>query len=118
MPVVYVDKAGKVAENDTVVIYVHAPDPTDPATVIIYVHAPDLGNTAVVIVIYGDVLHLDHGTIVVVLNIGLVIVSRVEGDAHISDLCPYALIHPIVHIEVEFPIRVYRKGDPVLDKDE
>src|SRR5690606_3777568 len=80
MPVVYVDKSGIMAEDRTVVMDVHAPDPTDHPVVVTDVHVPDLGDPAIIIVIDGDVLHLDHRPIIIVLHIGVVVVAGVEGD--------------------------------------
>src|SRR5690606_39879227 len=118
VPVVYIDKTGIVAVGGTVVIDMHAPDPSDHSVVVMDIHVPDLGDPPVIVVIDGYVLHLDHRPIFIVLYIGVVVVARVEGDAHISDLGPDPYIYSIVHVQVELTVGIDREGHPVLHKAE
>src|SRR5690606_6167894 len=118
MPIVDVDIAGIVAQGGTVVINVKPSDPTDPSVVIMDFHIADLGDAPIIVIVYGDVLHLDHGPIVIVLDKGIVVITGVEGDSHIADLGTDSNIDPIVHIKIKFTIRIYREGHPVLHKDE
>lgn len=106
MSVIDVDVSCVVTEHTSVVIHVQSTDSTDPAVVVPYIHISDLGNTAIIIVEYGNVLHLDHCAIIIILDERVIVVAGIEGDAYIPNLGTYAYIHPAVHVEVELTIGI------------
>lgn len=112
MPVVHVNVSGMViVESSIVVVDIHTADTTYSVTAIIDIHIADLRHTTVIIIKDRYIFDLDYGTIIVILGIGTIIVTRVEGHS-VS-----AARNTVVDVEIKFPIRIYRKGNTVLDKN-
>jgi hypothetical protein len=100
--VVHVDISGVVIiESPAVIVHIHASNTSHPVAAIVYIHITDLGDPTVMIVKNGDVLHLNHGSVIVVLGIGTIIVTGVEG--HPVSASRYV----ILDIKIELPIGIY-----------
>jgi hypothetical protein len=100
-----------VIKSSIIVIDIHATHSKYASVSIGNIHVAYLGNTTVIIVEYGNIFYLYYGTVVVVLGIRTIIISRIEGDT-IS-----ATFHKIVDVKIKLPIRVYRKRNAVLHKN-
>lgn len=112
MSVEHVDISGMViVESPTIVIHVHIAHTVYPVPVIVDINITDLGNTTVIIVINRYILNLNNCTIIVILGIGTIIISGVEGYS-VSTAG-----NLIFDIKIKFPIRIDRKRYAVLDKN-
>jgi hypothetical protein len=118
MPVIDIDETGIVAEYASVVINVETAYPTNPTIVIPDIYIPDLGNTTVIVIEDRNVLYLDYGTIIIILDKRIVVESRIEGDADIADSGTNTYIDSNVHIEIELTIWINRKSYTIFHKDE
>jgi len=100
-----------------IVICIEATDPVNPSVPVVDGDIADLIHPPVIIIIYGDVFNLYYRTIIVVLHIWIVVVTRVEGNSRIpyTDVGPH--VNPVVQIKVELTIRVNGKGDPAFFKN-
>jgi len=111
-PIVGVDISSMIIIiTAVIVIHIHAPHSEYPSISVRYIHIPDLGDTTIIIVEYRNIFNLNYGTVIVILGIRTIIISRVEGDA-----VP-ATFYVIVYVKIELPIRVYRKRNAVLHKN-
>jgi hypothetical protein len=106
MSIIDVDVSCIVTEDTSIVVNVQSTNSSDPTVVVPNVHISNLGNTPVIIIEYGNVLYLDHCPIIIILYKRVVVITRVEGDAHITNLGSNAHIHPVVHVEVELTIGI------------
>jgi hypothetical protein len=112
IPIVGVDISGVIVIKASIIIIdKHAAHSKDTSMSIGNINVAYLRNTTVIIVEYGNIFYLYYGTIVVVLGIRTIIISRVEGDA-IS-----AAFHIIVYVKIKLPIRVHGKRNAVLHKN-
>jgi hypothetical protein len=82
------------------------------------INAPDLTYSSIEIIVNRDVFYLDHSAIVVVLNIRVVVKSRVKTQAHIPYAHTYSYTGIVTNIKVEFSVRIHRKGDSLFVKNE
>ena len=110
--VVHINKSGVIIiESPTVIVNKHIAYTIDPVLVIVDIDLADLGDATVVIVINRYVFYLNDRPIIVVLCIRTIVVSGVKSH-------PVALSRNVfIDREIEFPVRIYRKGDTVLNEN-
>lgn len=105
--VIYVDKSGMITVvSPWVIVHIHASKTVYPSIVITNIDIPDPIYPTIIIIIDRNVLYLNYGTVVVILNIGIVVVTRIEGDLCVSKIHIGIPADPIVNIEIEFPIGI------------
>ena len=117
MSVVNINVTPVMAVKSTVVIvYVQTTNSGYPTTIVVDVHIPNLGYPTIVIVVDGDIFHLNNRTVIVILYIWVVIVTRIKSNIGMAKI--YVGIHAIsiVNIEIELPIWVYRKCDAIFNE--
>ena len=119
VPVIYVD-ISCVIVKDAIwpVVDKKSTNPTYATVAITDTHIADLVYTAVEIIIDGNLLHLDHGAVIVILYIGVVIESGIEGNTHTAEIDMSAYLVHAIDKEIKFAIRVNRKGNSTLCEDE
>jgi hypothetical protein len=110
IPYVVVIKAHGVIKNP------HTSQTVDQPVTIVDLNATDPVYPAVVIVVNRYVLYLNHGPVVVVLYVGAVVKTGIEGYGCSSN--SDSGLYPVVDVKIKFPIRIYGEGNPVLGKDE
>jgi hypothetical protein len=116
--VVYVYKSGVVLINTQVVIEnPHATYSPYPAVTVPDVYVTDLGNPSVEVIINRYVFDLDNSTIVIVLYKWVVIETGIKGYAGRTYSYTVRNINTVVYEKIELPIRVYRKCNPIMNKN-
>ena len=119
VPVVYVD-VSCVVIKDTIrpVVDIESAYTVYTSVAIAYAYIADLVDTAVEIIIDGNIFHLDHGTVIIILYKGIVVESGIEGYTNTAEIdMPTRLVESIDK-EIKFPVRIDRKGDPTFREDE
>ena len=79
-------------------------------------HIAYLTYPTVIIIIYGYVLNLDHRSVIVILHIRIVVVTRIETDVGIRCIDADRVVGR--KIKIELPVRIDREGNSHLIKDE
>jgi hypothetical protein len=102
--VVYVDEPCIVAENTSIVVDMQASDSTKPSVVVPNVYITNLGYPTIVVIKDWNVFHLDHCTVIIILDKRIVVESRVKGNADIANLGSDTNIYSIIHIKIELTI--------------
>lgn len=103
-----------------VVVDVQSADPTYAAeTVITYIDIARLDDPAVIVIVNRGVLDLDHCSIIVILDIRIIVVTRIKTDAHITEIGMSSKIWTIaIDVKVELTVGEYGKLDAALHKNE
>jgi hypothetical protein len=112
---------GTVGESSVIVVeYPQASHAHDTPVVITDLCVPCLDNTAVVVVIDRDIFDLDHSSVVVVLYVRIVVVTRVKIKVYIVGTDVHIYISSAISTEVnkvELTIREYRKLNGTFNED-
>jgi hypothetical protein len=95
----------------------HATYSPYPAVSVPDVYVTDLGYPSIEVVIYRYVFDLDNSTIVIVLYKGVVIETGIKGYAGRTYSYTGRNINTVVYEKIELPIRVYRKCNPIMNKN-
>ncbi|CAZ98203.1 Putative membrane protein [Zobellia galactanivorans] len=94
-----------------VVIDAHASQSTDASVVITYVNITYLGNTSVIIVINRYVLYLNYRTVIIILGVRAIIITRVKGNTVSTSG------DATINVKIKLTIRIYRKRNAIFDKN-
>lgn len=113
IPVVSINVPSMVIiQSPTVIMYIHTTDPANATVVIADVNITNLVHTAIIVVIDAYILYLNYSTVIIILCIRTVVVSRVEGNA------VFTACYLIFNVKIEFTVGVNRKRNAIFDKDE
>jgi hypothetical protein len=116
--VIYIDESGMITVISAwVIIYIHTPKTIYPTIIITNIDIPDPGYPSIIIIIDWNVLYLDYGTVVIVLNIRIVIITGIKGDVCSTQIYTGIYADPIVNIKIELPIGINGKSDSIFLKN-
>ncbi len=87
-------------------------------TTIEYVYISNLTYPSVEIIVNGGVFYLNNRSIIIILNIRSVLVSRIKSDANIACMHTSTNTSSVIDIKIEFSIRVYGKRNVIFVKNE
>ena len=90
-----------IVEPIMVVIYVHTTQSIYPVVPITNINIPNLGYPTIVIIINRYILNLYDSTIIIVLCIRTIIISRIECDT------VFTARHIIIDIKIKLSIGIY-----------
>jgi hypothetical protein len=92
----------------------------DTSVIVTDLCIPGLDDTSVIIIKDGDFFNLNYRSIVIILNIRIVVVTRIEIQIHVVGADVYINISsgvsPEIH-KIELSIGEYRKFNGSFDKD-
>lgn len=119
MPVIDINKAGIVGIHACGIVKdMQAAQAVNLSVPIPDINPADLGNTPVIVVVYRDILHLNYGSIIVILHERIIIKAGIEGYGGPAEIHSGTNLNPIFNVEVKFPVRIYREGNSIFHKDE
>lgn len=75
-------------------------------------HITDLAHATIPVVVNRYVLYLKYRSVIIVLNVWAIVVSRIECSVHIS--VANGCCSRIGEIKIELSIRIHREGDSHL----
>ena len=114
----YIDKSCVITIESAIIEYPHPANSIGQTVPVPDPDIPDATYTSVKIIEYGDIFNLDHRTVVIILDVGVVIESGIEGNANGTHSHSGANTGVLVDKEIEFPIRVNGKGNSIFYEDE
>ena len=115
VPVIYVDIPCVIVKDAIrTVVDIKSANPTYETVAITDTYIADLIYTAVEIVIDGYMLHLDNGTVIVILYIGIIVESGIKGNTCASQIDMSTYLVESVDIEIKLTIRINGKSDPTF----
>ncbi len=118
IPVIDIDETGVVLVYAKVVIeYTHTANSPDSAIAVPDIYIAYLRYPTIKVVVNGYVFYLDDSTVIVILDERVVIKTGVEGYTNRSYAYSGRHINPVIHVEVEFAIRIYGKCNPIMHEN-
>lgn len=96
-----------------IIVHPHPAEPVHSSVPVGNVDVSDSPDPAIIVIKDRHMLNLYDSSEVVILHIGVIVESSIEGQG--CSACGYT--DQAIDIEIKLPIRIYRKGDAAFLKD-
>lgn len=116
--IVHIDKPVIVTEHSTIVKNVQSANASKPSVSVTYIYGSYSRYPTVVIVKDRGVLHLDNGTIIIILYKRIIVETGVKGDTYVTHTGPDTYINTVINVKIELPVRINRKRYAIFHKNE